>query len=87
MGETSGGDVSVLKDASRVWSEVPVLVVPHLKEAPFEEFCRDVVMGGATPSIGLIDPLCNEPLDLIPHFIPCNYHYLLLYACLSRVPR
>ena len=40
------------------------MVAPHLEDAPFTEFCGDVVMGGTTPSIGLIDPICNEPLDL-----------------------
>jgi len=24
------------------------------------------VMGSTTPSVGLIDPICNEPLDLTP---------------------
>jgi len=35
MGETSRGAVSVLKDASVVWSDASVLVTPHLEKAPF----------------------------------------------------
>jgi len=40
--------------------------VPHLEEAPFEELCGDIMMVSTTSSIGLIDPICNEPLDLTP---------------------
>jgi len=29
-----------------------------LEEAPFE-LCGEIVMGGTTPSIGLLDPICN----------------------------
>jgi len=70
MGETSRGDVSVVEDASLVWSEAPVLVPPHLKEAPFVKSYGDVVMDGTTPNIGLIEPICNEPLDLTPTSSP-----------------
>jgi len=66
MGEISRGDVSVLEHASLVWSKALVLVAPHLEEAPFADVYGDVVMGGTTPSIGLIEPICNEPLDLTP---------------------
>ena len=46
------------------------MVKPYLEEAPFTEFCGDVVMGSTTPSIRLIDPICNEPLDLTPTSSP-----------------
>jgi len=66
MGETSRGDVSVLEDASLLKSKEFTLVDPHLEEAPFVEFCGDLVMGIDTPSIEHIDPICHEPLDLTP---------------------
>jgi len=47
------------------------LVEPFLEEAPFEELCGDTVMGSAAPNIGLIDPICTEPLDLM------SFHPLL----------
>ena len=40
------------------------MVAPHLEEATFEELCDDIVMGSTTPSVGLINTICNEPLDL-----------------------
>ena len=40
------------------------MVEPHLEEAPFTEFCGDVVMGTDTPSIEHIKPICNKPLNL-----------------------
>jgi len=70
MGETSGGDVSVLEDASLIRSKELTLVEPHLEEAPFVEFCGDLVMGVDTPSIERINPICNEPLDLSPTSSP-----------------
>ena len=39
----SRGDVSVLEDYSLSWSKELTLVEPHLEEAPFVEFCGDVV--------------------------------------------
>jgi len=66
MGETSGGDVSVLEDASLFRSKELTLVEPHLEEAPFVELCGDLVLGINTPSIEHIDPICHEPLDLTP---------------------
>ena len=58
------GDVSVLKDVPLVWSEAPVLVVPHLEEALFTELYGDVVMGIDTSSIKHTHLICNEPLHL-----------------------
>jgi len=51
MRKTSGGDVTVLKDASLLMSKELTLVEPHLEEAPFVELCGDHVMGIDTPSI------------------------------------
>ena len=42
------------------------MVEPHLEEAPFAEFCGDVVMGTDNPSIEHTDPICNESHDLTP---------------------
>ena len=64
MGETSGGDVNVLEDASLLKSKELTLFDPHLEEAPFVELCGDLVMGIDTPRIEHIDPICHEPLDL-----------------------
>jgi len=55
-----------LEDNSLVWLEYPILVEPCLEVAPFEKLCHDIVMGTATPSIGLIDSICTEPLDSTP---------------------
>ena len=60
------GDTSVLEDASLVWSEVLVLVGLCLTEALAEELCGDIMMGSASPSIGLIVPVCTEPPNLMP---------------------
>jgi len=57
MGETSRGDVSVLKDASLLRLKKPTLVMPHLEEAPFVEFCGEVVMGSDAPGIEHNDPI------------------------------
>ena len=59
MGDISIGDVSVLEDDSLSWSKELTLVKPHLEEAPFEEFCGDVVMGTDTPSIKYTDPMSH----------------------------
>jgi len=69
MGEICRGDVSVLEDDSLSWSKELILVEPHLQEAPFAEFCGDV-MGTDTPSIEHTNPICNEPLDLTPTSSP-----------------
>jgi len=61
-----GGDVSVLEDASLVRSKELTLVVPHLKEAPFVEFCDDILMGSDTPSIEHIDHICYKLFDSTP---------------------
>ena len=66
MGEISRGDVSVLEDDSLSWSKELTLVEPHLEEASFAKFCGEVVMDTDTPSIEHADPICNEPLHLIP---------------------
>jgi len=44
-----------LRGCLLVWLEALVLVVPHLKKAPFVELYGDVVMGGTTSSIGLMN--------------------------------
>jgi len=87
MGETSGGDVSVLEDASLLRSKEFTLVEPHLEEAPLVELCGDLVMGIDTPSIEHIDPICNEPLDVTPTSSPLPPANPISCACLSRVPR
>jgi len=66
IGEISRDDASVLEDVSLVWSEEPVLVEPCLEKALFEELSGDIVIGSTTPSIGLIDSICTEQLDLTP---------------------
>jgi len=76
VGETSGGDVRPLEDASLFRSKDLALVEPHL-----EELCDDLVMGTDTPSTGPTDPIGNEPLD--PYFIPCTSHHPLSFACIS----
>ena len=66
MGETSGGNVGVLKDASLLMSIELTLVVPHLEKAPFVELCDDIVKGSDTPSIEHVDPICSELFDSTP---------------------
>ena len=61
-----GGDVGVLEDDSLRWTKVLTLVEPYLGEAPFAEFCGDVVMVTDTPSIEHTNPIWNELLDLSP---------------------
>jgi len=58
------------------------LVEPHLEEAPFTEFCGDVVMGTDTPSIEHIKPICNKPLNLTlvsSPLLPTTPSYLHAY--------
>ena len=64
MGEISRSDVSVLEDDSLNQSKELTLVEPHLEEAPFVEFCDDIVMGSDTPSIEHTDPICSELFNL-----------------------
>jgi len=40
------------------------LVAPHLEEAPFAEFCGDIVMACDTPSIEHTDSICSELFNL-----------------------
>ena len=70
MGEISKVEASVLEDDSLSWSKELTLVMPHLEEAPFTEFCGDVVLGGDTPSIEHTDPICYELFDLTPISFP-----------------
>jgi len=82
MGEISRGNVSVQEDDSLCLSKEFTLVEPHLKEAPFAEFCGDVVMGTDTYSIEHTDPICNEPLDLTPissPLLPTSPSYMLTF--------
>ena len=57
MGHDS--DASVLENASIFRSKKLTLVEPHLKQAPFEDLCDEIMMGSATSSIGLIDSICT----------------------------
>ena len=86
MGKTSKGNVSVLEDDSLDQSKKLCLVEPYLKQAPFEEFCGDIVMGSDTPSIGHTKPICTKLLDSTPVsslLLPAT----LLCACISLLPR
>jgi len=56
MGEVSRGDASVLDGASLFRLKELTLVEPNLEEAPFDEFCGNIVMGSTAPSIRLTDP-------------------------------
>jgi len=79
MGETSRGDASFIEDVSLSWSGGLTLVESYLEEAPFEEFSDDVEIGSATPSIGLLDSICVEPLDSMPmssSFLPITPSHL-----------
>ena len=42
------------------------MVEPYLTEAPFEEFCSDIVMGSDASSIGHTNLICTEPIDSMP---------------------
>jgi len=70
MGEISKGDVSVLEDDSLLRSKELTLVTPHLEEAPFVEFCSDVVMGSDTPSLEHTDLICSKLFDLAHISVP-----------------
>jgi len=74
--------ISILEDNSLSWPKELTLVAPHLEEAPFVEFCGDIMMHSNTPSTGLIDLVCNEPLELILQFISFTSHHPVLCACL-----
>ena len=52
MGEIHGRDASVLEDRSKELT----MVASYVEEAPFEQFCGDIVMGSETPSIGISNP-------------------------------
>jgi len=92
MGELFRGDSSFIENDSLVQSNERSLVGPYLKDAPFEEFCGDVLMGSATLGIGHIDSICTGPLDLTPISSPLHpttstcshaFHKSLMY--LSKV--
>jgi len=77
MGETSNCDVSVLEDDSLNRSKELCLVEPYLKEAPFEEFCDEIVMGSDPHSSGNTYPICTCCTSFGPHsspyFIPFSH--------------
>jgi len=62
MGEISRGDVSDIEDVSLVRLKELTLVEPLCEEAPFEEFCGDVVMGSATPKLCI-------PTQFVPSYL------------------
>ena len=66
MGEMFKGAICVLKDDSHSWSKELTLFGPHLEEAPFVEFCGDIVMGSDTHSIAHIEPICSELFNSTP---------------------
>jgi len=74
------GDAGVLEDASLVRSEVPLLVEPCHKEAPFKEFCGDIVMGSDASIIGLIYSVCTKPLDLT---LTSSLYFTPLRTCIQ----
>jgi len=90
MCEHFGADANVLEDVSLLKSTKLTLVELYLEEAPFKEFCGDVVMSSAAPSITHTDPICTKPLDsttistsLLPttpliclHFTLSSFSYL-----------
>ena len=59
LGEIYRGNASVLQDTSLLRSKELTLVELHVDEAPFAEFCGDVVTGNAAPSIWHTDPICS----------------------------
>ena len=63
-------DTSIPEDDSLVQSKELSLVRSYPEEAPFEEFCGHIVMGSETPSVGHIDPIYTEPVDLTPTSSP-----------------
>jgi len=66
----SRGDASVLEDALLLRAKELTLIEPDLDEAPFEEFCGDVMIGNVAPSIGQTDSICFELLDPTPISFP-----------------
>jgi len=89
---------SVLEDDSRSWLKEITLVASHLEEAPFVEFCGDIVMDTdtssiehidpissdtGTSSIEHIDPISSELFDLTPVSSPFTSLHPLSFACLS----
>ena len=42
---------------------------------PIEEQSKINVLGSATSSIGLMDSICNEPIDFYLHFIPFAFRH------------
>jgi len=58
MGEISSGDTSNIDNDLLSWSKELILVEPYPEATPFANFCGDIVMGSATPSIGHTDPIC-----------------------------
>ena len=63
-------DANVLEDASLLRSQELTLVEPLLQEAPFEEFCGDIMMDSAAPNVRLINSIYTESLDLTPTSSP-----------------
>ena len=80
-GKISRGYANVIDDASPAWFEESILVELYLEDAHFKEFYSDVVMGSVTPNIGLIDPICIEPLNV--HFISFTSYHPLSSSCIS----
>jgi len=77
MGGIYRRDASVLEVDSLDPSKELSLVASYLEEAPFEEFCGDIVIGSDAPSVEHIEPISTEPRDLIPLF-PIYFHHPLL---------
>jgi len=75
MGEFCRRGASVLEDDSLDRFKEFILVVSYVEEAPFEQFCGDIVMGTHTLSIGHIESVCTEPLNLIPTSSPFTSHH------------
>ena len=46
------------------------MIEPHLEEAPFVEFCGDIVIDNGAPSIGHTDPICSELFESTPTSSP-----------------
>ena len=66
MGEIFRGGASSIKEYSLSWLKELTFVKLYIEEAPFEEFCGDIMMGSVLPSIGSIDPICIKTFDLTP---------------------
>ena len=87
----SRGDASVLEDALLLRAKELTLIEPDLDEAPFEEFCGDVMIGNVAPSIGQTDSICFELLDPTPISFPLlpttPSHLHPYYTYLEDMPR